>query len=516
MSPATTPRQAVNPAVIVAGLTVLALILRAWRLGNWGFEGDEVFTLRDSVSQPRLDNPRPLLYFLNYYVVRPIVPLDELGLRLLPAIFGVLAIPAFYLVVRRLAGTRPALFSALLLTVSAVHVHQSQYARYWSLVFLLSAIYPFATYLGFRERNLRVLALGLLTGVLAVLAHPAAVLLVGGLGLWLLITNRRRAWRAELWNQWSIRWGAVLMLIVAGVIAVRYVPILRAWTIAHNGTIIPERLLRLPSGPGMTQIGVLLSYLEGLTLPVVLTGVLGIYVLWAQRDRPLALLLICLFLFHAGFIVLLSFGTAVGASYIMPTAPVFFIGAGVFLDRLAEVDWKMRPRWLPTATVAAIIIAAGLPTLISQYRDGRRNDFRAAARWLDQHLAAGDVVYSDQYQVLTHYLQKTQAEQLSVDPGPLMQSVRGLHNAGTGGALWIVAPHSSRGSHRTHPKLESLKRWIYGNCQLRTTVGVARLDFRQNELQIYRCPPAGPHDLTGPSDTSKQAQADKPSPASSF
>ena len=30
--------------------------------------------------------------------------------------------------------------------------------------------------------------------------------------------------------------------------------------------------------------------------------------------------------------------------------------------------------------------------------------------------------------------------------------------------------------------------WIYENCQLRNTVGVARLDFRQNQLQVYRCP----------------------------
>jgi hypothetical protein len=34
--------------------------------------------------------------------------------------------------------------------------------------------------------------------------------------------------------------------------------------------------------------------------------------------------------------------------------------------------------------------------------------------------------------------------------------------------------------------------WIYTNCQLRNTIGVGRLDFRQNYLQIYRCPPLTP------------------------
>ncbi len=34
--------------------------------------------------------------------------------------------------------------------------------------------------------------------------------------------------------------------------------------------------------------------------------------------------------------------------------------------------------------------------------------------------------------------------------------------------------------------------------QLRNTIGVARLDFRRNELQIYRCPPAVPDSMTSP------------------
>jgi hypothetical protein len=34
---------------------------------------------------------------------------------------------------------------------------------------------------------------------------------------------------------------------------------------------------------------------------------------------------------------------------------------------------------------------------------------------------------------------------------------------------------------------------MYGNCQMRNTVGRGRLDFRQQYLQVYRCPPmAGP------------------------
>jgi Dolichyl-phosphate-mannose-protein mannosyltransferase len=485
-----------TPSVLLAAVILLAFALRFWRLGAWTFAGDEIFTLRDSLH-PELSNPRPLLYFLNYYLVRPFLPLNELGLRLLPATFGVLTIPAFYYMGRRLVGTRAALFGTLLLAVNSFNVYQSQFARYWSLVFLLSAVYPFAIYLGLRERNGRILTLGLLTGVLATLAHPVSVLLVGGLALWLLLTQRDRL--AQMWSQKSVRWGTLLVVLLVGAIGIRYIPLLRDWIMMHDAQLRPgDNLLHLPGKPWVKQIAILLSFADGLTLPLVLASAAGIYLLWQGRDRPLAVLLMCLFLFPLAFILLLSFRTAVSTTYLLTTAPIFFIGAGVFLDRLAELDSRLRPKWLLSATVAGIIIVQSIPTLISQYRDGRRNDFRSVAHWLSDRLAPGDIVFSDQYQVLMHYLGDTEVQPLRGDPAPLRESARELGAGGTGGTLWIVAPVSSRGGHRTNPKIDNLKGWIYSNCQLRNSIGVARLDFRQNELQIYRCPPELPARTTSP------------------
>jgi hypothetical protein len=481
------PRQPQRaPALLLTALIVLAALLRFWRLGDWGLEGDEIFTLRDSLA-PALDNPRPLIYFLNYYLIGPFWPLDEWGVRLLPAVFGVLAVPVLYLVVRRLAGTRAALFAALLLTVSPLHVYQSQYARYWSLVFLLSSVYPFAIYLAVRDRNYRALALGLVTAALAVLAHPVSLLLAGGVAVWLL-TQLRRDHLRQAWGQRSVRWALWLILIVAGVVVWRYVPMLNDWIVGHDaGTRLPDHLLFAPRGPGIKQIGLLAAYAEGLTLPLVLIGALGIYLLWQGRERPLAQLLTCLFVVPAALIVLLSLRTPVSLTYIFSTAPVFYLGAGVFLDRLAGIDWELRPRWLLSAAVAAIVVAAGAPTLISQYRDGRRHDFRGAALWLAERLQPGDVVFSDQWRTMDHYLQGTEVQPLNGDSGALGQALSKLHDTRRSGALWIVAPYSARGGLRTNPKIGTFKAWIYENCQLRNALGVARLDFRQNELQIYNC-----------------------------
>lgn len=472
--------------LLLAGLFVLALALRFWRLGDWNFQATEMFTLRDSITL-RLGNPRPLGYWLNYYLVKPFLPLDEFGLRLLPAIFGVLAIPVFYVVTRRLLGARPALLGALLLTFSPLHVMYSQLARYWSLVFLLSAIYPYALYIGVREQNRRALALGLVTGILAALAHPVSVLLLVGPGI-LLVAQLRREHLARLWSQKTLRWTAVLFVILGVIIAWRYIPMFQGWISGHDKKTGPGQFLSPPVKVGLKQIFFLLAFAEALTVPVLLTAIVGTYRLWRERDKTLALFLISVALFPVAFLTLITLRTSSSQYYLLPAVPVFFMGAGYFLDRLFEVDWRLRPRGLMPATVVAVMIAAGAPTLVSEYLNGRRYDFRGMANWLGPRLTPSDVVFSDQPMVLAHYLPGTEVRHLVPDTTSLVQSLQGLPQPGGGEALWIVAPTAGH-AFRTNLKRGGLIDWIYDNCQLRNSTGRGRMDARQQYLQIYRCPP---------------------------
>ena len=480
-------RQAIAPALLLTGLILIAIALRFWRLGDWNFQATEIFTLRDSVT-PQFRNPRPLGYLLTYFLVKPFLPLNEFGLRLLPAIFGVLAIPALYLVGRRLVGTRAALFGALLLTFSHLHVNYSQLARYWSLVFLLSAIYPYALYIGVRDRNRGALTLGVVTGALAALAHPVAILLLMGPAVLLAFEVRRIDMR-RLWSQSSVRWAALVLGVVAAIVAWRFVPILHAWITDHDKSPGGGEFLHTSFKQGVKQINYLLGLSEGLTPPVALTGVVGLYLLWRSRDRPLGVFLASLAVFPFVFLTLISVRTPVSQYYLVPALPVFFLGAGVFLDRLFQVDWDLRPRWLLPSTIVLLVLSAGGQSLASEYLNGRRYDFRAMARWLQPQLAPGDIVFSDQPGVLRHYLPGTEVQHLRPDSLPLQQSLRAVREIGPGGGLWIVAPTLGH-AFRTDMKRGGLIGWIYNNCQLKNLTGKGRVDFRQQYLQIHRCPPA--------------------------
>jgi len=282
----------------------------------------------------------------------------------------------------------------------------------------------------------------------------------------------------------------VLAIVLATAIVVRFIPILGEWISEHDQRPgYGQFLLRPTPAPGTKQIFYLLAYFESLTVPVVLSAIAGIYSLRQGRDRSLLLFLTSLAVFPIGFLTLVSLRTAVSQYYLLPSAPIFFLGAGIFLDRLFEINWQLRPRWLVPAVVTAIVATAGAPTLISDYRDGRRYDFRGGARWLKAHLAPGDLVYSDQPMVTAHYLPATQVHHLRQDLAPLVQSVGELQEDGRGGRIWIIAPAPSH-AFRTNMKQGGLIGWIYENCQLRNSIGVGRMDFRQQYLHIYRCPPA--------------------------
>ncbi|MGH7580032.1 MAG: hypothetical protein ACREM9_07665, partial [Gemmatimonadales bacterium] len=168
---------------------------------------------------------------------------------------------------------------------------------------------------------------------------------------------------------------------------------------------------------------------------------------------------------------------------------VLFLGAGVFLDRVVEADWRLGPRWLVPVILVILVLVPGTPTLVSQYLNGRRFDFREVAEWLRPKLTPGDVIFSDSPASMAHYLPDAEVNHLRYNIEPLKDAVRAVGELGRGGALWIVAPAPAH-AFRTTLKQGGLSRWIYDNCQLRNTIGGSRVDFRQQYLQVYRCPPA--------------------------
>jgi hypothetical protein len=306
--------------------------------------------------------------------------------------------------------------------------------------------------------------------------------------IWLATIYLRPDRLRALWAQRRVRIAVGVVAVLLVLIVLRFVPILRSWISSHDANPGSGQFLLPPKAPmGVKQAIYLLAFVQGLTPPIALAAVAGLYLLWRERDRTLATFLFSLAVFPLLFLMTAMIRTPVSTYYLVPTTTVYFLAAGVFLDRVARMDWRIRPSWLVPAITLVLVLIPGIPTLVSQYLNGRRYDFKTTAAWLRTNLTPHDIIYADQPVVLTHYLPEADVQRLRFNTKPLAEAVARAGSAG--GALWIVAPapdHAFRASLREG----GLARWMFDHCQLKNVVGHGRVDFRQQYLQVFRCPPA--------------------------
>lgn len=128
---------------IVWAITVLGLVLRFWGLAHQSLSMDEVSELH-LASQPvrtivtTMDGFPPLYELVLHGWIRE-VGATEMA-RWVSLVFGMLALPAIFLLGREMVGDRVGHWSAGLLAVSPIHIWYSQEIRPYSLYFLLTVL----------------------------------------------------------------------------------------------------------------------------------------------------------------------------------------------------------------------------------------------------------------------------------------------------------------------------------------------------------------------------------------
>ncbi len=217
-------------ALLLASLTLLALLLRAARLDFqplWWDEGYSVWfahqPLGDMLRLTALDIHPPLYYALLGGWSQ-LFGLGPVALRWLSVAAGVAAVPLIYLVGDWLSGRRVGLAAAFLLAINPFHIYYSQEVRMYALVALLSllAIGTAGRWLGLGRRirgDIRPAGWGWLAGYVAAITlalysqYYAAFLLAG-----LAVAGGVVLWRRQAGRERSLLWlaaqgGAVLFFL---------------------------------------------------------------------------------------------------------------------------------------------------------------------------------------------------------------------------------------------------------------------------------------------------------------
>src|SRR5262249_49749909 len=120
----------------------------------------------------------PPLYYVVSWLWIQIVPGTEVGMRALPALFGVALVPVAYWIGRELADARAAIIAAALVACNPFLVWYSQEARAYSLLSLLSAVALLFAILAVMRPSARLYAGWAVASALALATHYFAVFLI--------------------------------------------------------------------------------------------------------------------------------------------------------------------------------------------------------------------------------------------------------------------------------------------------------------------------------------------------
>jgi mannosyltransferase len=173
---------------LLSSVVFLALVLRLYRLGEWSFWIDEIFTINRAQAHygslelmvqhvPPMVSWLPLSFLFTGGTLS-ILGVNEWSARVIPAAIGVLSIPVLYFPIRHLLGAKVAIIAVLLLAVSPWHIYWSQNARFYSSLMLLYTLSLFAFYYGLERDRPRYLLAGMLLLYLAASERVFAALLV--------------------------------------------------------------------------------------------------------------------------------------------------------------------------------------------------------------------------------------------------------------------------------------------------------------------------------------------------
>jgi hypothetical protein len=234
-----------DPAAAAVGLLiVLGAALRFYGLGHQGYWYDEantVFLMRHSVGEMLgllpTNESTPPFYYCVAWVWTQVFGSGEAGLRSLSALFGVLVIPAAFVLGSAACNRRVGLVLAALVTCNPLLIWYSQEARAYALMVLMTVLTLVALTAITRNPTARTFAAWAVAAIVALTTHYYAVLIVAPEAVWLLWHERRRR-------------SAQIALAAVTVAGAALIPL----ALSQNGTHRDRWISRAPLGPRLGQL----------------------------------------------------------------------------------------------------------------------------------------------------------------------------------------------------------------------------------------------------------------------
>lgn len=365
--------------LIIAGITLLAAILRLYQLGIYPriLDGDEglIGDFAESTPSGKYANPFTLwenfggLYLQAVYVAIRIFGSTPLAIRILPAISGILAIPVLYLFARFIAGKRVAFISSFLLAVSHAHIN---FSRIGSVGYIHSTwLVPLELYLllaGLEKRKSWMTAAGGVILAIHFSIYLSSQLIAGVILIFMLIALVfMRHWFLPKIRQAAAFWGGFSIMILPELVYVIRNPNEFFDRLNQNGTFQTGWLAETVARTGQSSVQVLAGRVSHAFLSLIYYPAKDYY----GANAPLLTLLVAVFFLAGLGIALLRLrkpGMLLLNGYFW-AAP---IAIGIFSIPVSADSYRMLIALPPAFLLAAIAVDEFLEAVGAGWNSLRR------------------------------------------------------------------------------------------------------------------------------------------------
>lgn len=462
---------------LLGAIVLLAAILRFYKLGEWSFWIDEIFTIGRAQAhysnfERTLNNIPPHTNWIPLSLLLISAAINALGVsewsvRLVPAIIGVMSIPILYLPTRRILGTGVALISSLLLAVSPWHIMWSQNGRFYVALMLLSFLTLFTFYFGLERNRASYLIAGLFVFYLALSERMIAVFVMPVIVAYLILLFAFRFAKPPGLNRRNI---IILALPVISGLLIE----VSSFLISGNSRFFGDSDAFIGNAID-SPVRILILIFFSIGLPVIVLGTFtGGWLVW-QRNRA-GLFLALSAIVPIIVLVAVSPWVFVVERYALITLPAWLILTAVAIDRL--MTWlPHHASWLAYSILIILIANAGGELLMYyQLNNGNRPDWRGAFKFVQANMGQDDMIASTWPEIGAFYL-GTSENLISLkdnNPASLAHENKQIWFVVDSEAIWF-AP----GEH---------KQWMEDNAEL---LFVWYLRMREQiDLKVYRYKPS--------------------------
>ena len=387
-------RNRVYQLLFLGIILLLAVALRFYKLGAWGFWGDEYITVEKALDVFGGGISRLSPSMLVTHVVLNAFGVSEWNARLVAAIAGIVTVPVLYFLVRRIFDPVVALLASLLLAISPWHLYWSQNARFYTALLLFYTIALLLFYRGLEEDRPWFLVFSLLFFSLALYERLIAAFL--GVTLFAYVVLLKLL-RYESPPGLRVRNLAIFFGpgLVGAILLAIVTPSIRD----------PSRWISSFGFVNNNPLWIIGGVVFYMGIPLLCMSAVGAFSLLLKKSR-IALLLSLATIVPIASVVVIALVQYSANRYIFVALTSAIVLASVAARELLWQAPQSGKMLALGALLVLLLVPMGDNALYYQYQNGNRDNWKAAFAFIATQKEEGDVVMTPIRPLADYYLRE--------------------------------------------------------------------------------------------------------------